>query len=319
MRPMDVLSPAKFVYRLMATLVVFFCALPVSRAEAVEAFFESGGVVSMEAENFHESVANNSGMVWSSSADGSVSGGYYVTTPDTDLSYGSGYKDESAEMKFRIYFETAGTYYIWTRGYGVDGHGDSAHYGLDNADVASGKNAADFWHGQWVWRKVDLPIRNVRSIYIPNEGLYELNVWMREDGFRIDKIVLTTSASTTFADSSFGPAESVQDDVPTPDAVQITSFSVQDKSYLKAGQPITMTIEATNSGTEPREYRVLKGGVALSGCDWSTDNTCDWTPAVGDHGRHTLRAEARNSDTPTSAEDNESADIFVIQTPVTHN
>ncbi len=39
-------------------------------------------------------------------------------------------------------------------------------------------------------------------------GLYTASVWMREDGLRIDRLLLTTN--TTFISTGFGPAESAR-------------------------------------------------------------------------------------------------------------
>ncbi len=49
----------------------------------------------------------------------------------------------------------------------------------------------------------------VATIVVSTPGIHTINVWMREDGFRLDKIVLTTNANATY--SGAGPAESPKD------------------------------------------------------------------------------------------------------------
>jgi hypothetical protein len=46
----------------------------------------------------------------------------------------------------------------------------------------------------------------VAAINVATAGLHTVNVWMREDGFVLDKIVLSTSSN--YAPSGNGPAES---------------------------------------------------------------------------------------------------------------
>ena len=51
------------------------------------------------------------------------------------------------------------------------------------------------------------------TLTIQTPGVYQVNVWMREDGFRLDKILLTTDA--TYVPSGGGPGHSPRSG-PTP-------------------------------------------------------------------------------------------------------
>jgi hypothetical protein len=59
----------------------------------------------------------------------------------------------------------------------------------------------------WTWSKstMDGP---VATFNVSSTGLHTVNVWMREDGFEIDKIVLTVNSSYT--PTGTGPAESAR-------------------------------------------------------------------------------------------------------------
>jgi hypothetical protein len=45
----------------------------------------------------------------------------------------------------------------------------------------------------------------VATFNVATSGVHTVNVWMREDGFKIDKLVITTNAS--YVPSGAGPAE----------------------------------------------------------------------------------------------------------------
>ena len=46
-------------------------------------------------------------------------------------------------------------------------------------------------------------------LFIGSAGEHEINIWMREDGSRVDKIVLTTDSGFTPTDE--GPSESARE------------------------------------------------------------------------------------------------------------
>ena len=96
---------------------------------------------------------------------------------------------------------------VWLRGLGdSDGAGknDSAHVGLDGNEIVSSSGMTGF-NSNWSWS--NSLMNNSRSVIdIPAPGIYTLNLWMREDGLIIDKIVITNDAG--FTPDSFGPPES---------------------------------------------------------------------------------------------------------------
>ena len=118
-----------------------------------------------------------------------------------------------ARLDFKIVFAAAGTHYIWLRGADprADGAGDSVHAGLDGATFASatridGAPTFDVATG-WNW------VGNIQgdtraSITVDAAGSHTVNLWMREDGFNVDKILLTTDVA--FTPTGTGPAESQQ-------------------------------------------------------------------------------------------------------------
>jgi hypothetical protein len=92
------------------------------------------------------------------------------------------------------------------------------HVGLDGQAVASADRMSfpSASYGSWAWFQstMDGP---VATLQVTSAGLHTINVWMREDGFRLDRLVLTTDAR--FTPTGDGPPESVtQPQTTTPTA-----------------------------------------------------------------------------------------------------
>jgi hypothetical protein len=75
------------------------------------------------------------------------------------------------------------------------------HVGLDGKAVATADKIADFTPA-WSWVK-DTKDGEDATLKIDAAGKRTLNVWMREDGFVIDRILLTTDK--TFTPTGNGP------------------------------------------------------------------------------------------------------------------
>jgi beta-glucosidase len=172
-------------------------------------FLESGGQVVMEAEHFTANVAQGSDS-WQPSTTGSPSGGQALAAlPDNDTNNNTGYVTASPRLDFAVNFAQTGTYRVWVRGRDsgtTTGSGDSVHAGLDGAAIASADRIASFT-SSFGWSKST--IDNVEAtVNVTTPGTHTVNIWMREDGFVIDKLLLTTSS--TFTPTGTGPAESGQ-------------------------------------------------------------------------------------------------------------
>ena len=109
--------------------------------------------------------------------------------------------EKSPRIDFEVEFPKAGTYIVWIRGLGADQEDNSCHVGLDGKAVASSDKIAEF-DTDWTWTK-DTKDGEDATLKIDAPGKRTLNVWMREDGFILDRIILTTDK--TFAPSGKGP------------------------------------------------------------------------------------------------------------------
>ena len=105
--------------------------------------------------------------------------------------------DSGAEMVYHIQIDTPGTYYVWVRGYSMGGESNGVHVGLDDALAGRGPGASNMSgfrpHNRWVWenrRKAEYAPQAKLQL---SRGLHTLHLWQRDDGFRIDRILLTMS------------------------------------------------------------------------------------------------------------------------------
>jgi len=185
------------------------------RSKLTGDFQESGGQVVMEAEHFTGNVAQG-GHSWASENDANASGGQAMrSTPDNGTAVDTGFVTGSPRLDFRVLFVTAGTYQVWVRGRAggsAVGTSDSVHAGSDGAAVATADRINGFT-ASFGWTRGTLDgVNATLSVTTTPPGtptVHTINLWMREDGFVVDKVLLTTNAS--FVPSGTGPAESTRE------------------------------------------------------------------------------------------------------------
>ena len=161
------------------------------------------GIVSIEVEDF-DSTVSASGKQWVLASQSSASGNAsMVTTPNTGLLKGG--NQGSPVMNYQVYFDEPGTYTVWLRGWGdtvgSEGKNDSVHVGL-NGTLGSAAAIQNFPAG-WHWSS-DKRSGGKATLNIPSSGVHTINIWMREDGLILDKLILASNAAYT--PSGFGAA-----------------------------------------------------------------------------------------------------------------
>ncbi|NJK82170.1 MAG: hypothetical protein HC914_20880 [Chloroflexaceae bacterium] len=123
-------------------------------------------------------------------------------------------------LLYDIAFQTAGTYHVFLRGLAPDGttDADSVHVGLNGVPVTTnqGVGLTDFTD-QFTWQS-NSNFGQPTTLTIPTPGTYTLWVWMREDGFVLDRLRLSlTPGAVANGDVSIGPAASTRELVPSQD------------------------------------------------------------------------------------------------------
>ncbi|MHC4396575.1 MAG: hypothetical protein ACYS1A_13060 [Planctomycetota bacterium] len=170
------------------------------------------GIVSMEAENYDNNTSQGAhDWTFITSPSGYTGSGAMEATPNSGTNQNTGYATNSPRLDFLVDFVNTGTHYIWVRGYGASGSDDSCHAGLDGLEIATCDRISTFTTS-YGWSKATMDGTDA-TFDVPSTGVHTVNIWMREDGFIADKIVLTTNSGYT--PTGDGPAES-QRGLPQP-------------------------------------------------------------------------------------------------------
>ena len=126
-----------------------------------------------------------------------------ITTPDYGALSETGV--DAPMMSYFVRFDRPGTHYVWVRGWGGDlegeGRGDSLHVGLNGALAPEGGQLEGFPTSAWHWSGTRGGA--AATLDVPSAGVHALNVWMREDGLAVDKIVVTSDPA--FVPEGAGP------------------------------------------------------------------------------------------------------------------
>lgn len=221
-------------------------------------FQEDGtGMTVIETEHYFAATTAPDGHLWVplKSRAGYSGAGYMSVLPDSaiNLGNGAGFITNGARLDFRIAFVATGIHYIWLRGGDptAGGAGDSVHAGIDGTNTATAtqiSGAPTFNTTGWNW------VGNINgdtraSITVDTAGTHTVSLWMREDGFLVDKIILATDVA--FTPTGTGPAESQQVGGTTP------TISVV---HNPAGVPvITYTGTLLSSSTVNGTYAPVAG------------------------------------------------------------
>ncbi len=203
-------------------LFLLTCALVALPASAQQSYTEVDGLLSVEAESFAARFPSN----WAAYSQihtwefvpelagalnsGSSGRGWMESLPDERGENGIGPDvpngTEGARLDYNIWINQPGIYYIWVRGKSKGSESNGVHVGVDG--ILSGGQAISgfFPQNQWTWESLR---RNFSKAFIEvtTPGAHTLNVWNRDDGFKLDKIVLARDIG--FTPSGTGPDESL--------------------------------------------------------------------------------------------------------------
>jgi YD repeat-containing protein len=157
-----------------------------------DAFQEADGLLVLEAENAYAAIPRG-GQSWitATALNGYTGTTYLQALPDIGALYDSGYTAASPELQFQAHFVNPGTYIVWVRGAATGAAGDSIHIGLDGAVNADSEALTGFRFNEWGWSAGTMSGLTA-TIEIPEPGVYTINVWAREDGVRLDRILLSS-------------------------------------------------------------------------------------------------------------------------------
>lgn len=104
-----------------------------------------------------------------------------------------------AVLSYPVYFTTAGTYYVWARAYSTNSEDNGIHVGINGSWPESSKRLQLCKNKhQWTWSSAQRTkenhcgVPNTTTLEVPFAGVHNIMISMREDGFELDKLLLTT-------------------------------------------------------------------------------------------------------------------------------
>ncbi|MCB1120374.1 MAG: hypothetical protein KJT03_02395 [Verrucomicrobiae bacterium] len=197
-------------------------------AADIRNYVESDGIIAVEAEHF-VAQSNDGIRRWfittedslpldlpdpdGNHADTATGGAYIEILPDTRTNHDEPlvrYLDEKNEANFSpvpgqmgilsypVYFNNAGLYIFWARAYSTGSEDNGIHVGINGSwpESSSRVQLCEGKH-QWTWSSAQRRSNNhcgepqTVILSIPQPGLHTIQLSMREDGFELDKFILT--------------------------------------------------------------------------------------------------------------------------------
>jgi len=181
------------------------------------AYADTGQTITIEAENYASNSPSRDHS-WIQRRNSNAGGGNYMQAlPDKGSIVNADIETTSAHLSYLVDFQMPGKYYLWVRGKAEDASSDSLHYGLDRLAASSGSTHLELPSGVFDWNTLSGPVRP--ALHISRIGIHNVDLWMREDGAMIDKLVLTSDSGFNLADvPGTGSVESPRTEIEEPKA-----------------------------------------------------------------------------------------------------
>jgi len=152
------------------------------------------GNISLEAENsMHIHPGDGPDWQFSNGSNGYSGLGYMATNSD---GYDSGNQTSGSQLSWDVEFASAGEYWIWVRMQQNGEDANSIHVGLDGeihplAEHGISTNASGWnWVGLYANHSTNHPI----SLNVTSPGRHTIDLWVRESGVDVDRIILTNDS-----------------------------------------------------------------------------------------------------------------------------
>ena len=289
-------------------LLLSFFSTP---AHAETIYEEVSGLVAVEAEHFASKTTNGTPRAWyltsttnspnitpdsdSNHASTASGGAYMEGLPDTRATHDDplqpgvnyfGTAGTGPTLNYRVKFNTPGKYYIRVRAFSSGPEDNGLHVGLNGQWPTTG-NRIQWCDGKhmWTWsgaQRTDQEhcgVANGIYLNIPSAGIHTVSFSMREDGFEIDKWVMTNNSS--YFPTGQGPAERIYGDGGTDVGStenQAPSITSNSKTSAIAGMLYQYDVEANDPDTNDKltySLTAAPAGMTIN----STSGLISWNPS----------------------------------------
>ncbi|EWH08803.1 hypothetical protein DS2_15484 [Catenovulum agarivorans DS-2] len=263
--------------QLLKTLVVAHFAFYSWASHAAPSYVEQNGTVVIEAENFAAQHLDNKRRwhIFSQTQfqhkyqdsdlphfENASRGAYIELLPDTRANHhetlvrGENFAEFGgavAVLSYPVLFETPGRYYIWARAFSTGSEDNGVHFGLNNQwPESSARLQLCDGKDQWTWssaRRVPenhCGTPNTVTIDVPTAGVHNFMLSMREDGFELDKIILTQDKH--FQPNGHSMAETIASQQQFPEKTQLKGI-LQYKRILDSSENFKYVVDKREVGT----------------------------------------------------------------------
>ncbi len=176
------------------------------RPEDVDGYVEANGYVAIEAEHFHANV-NRGGAEWKVLTQLGRSGDSVKVFPDVSPSVTKDYSTAAAQLDYKIYFFTTGTFPVTVYRIPTLNTNGSCRLalGLDAAAAQTLRGADSTDDAGWSKNVVEHIEKLSGTIQVTTPGYHTLHVWKVDPSIAIDRIVIDTGK---LKPSYLGPPES---------------------------------------------------------------------------------------------------------------
>lgn len=202
---------------------------------------------------------------------GSSGIGYIELLPDTRTNHneklivGENFSDKpgtSSILSYPVYFNTPGKYYVWARAYSTGTEDNGIHIGL-NGDWPNTSSSLQFCKGkhQWTWSSAQrvksnhCGTSNTIFFNIKKAGTHTIQLSMREDGFELDKLILTQDPH--FIPKGISSSASIKPPTPLTHKKHLHGIKEYDQLLLA-------THDFTNKHTSPVPFYLHEKQAALA-------------------------------------------------------
>ncbi len=271
-------------------------------------FEEKNGIVAVEAEDFVGQVKINEREWFTIGAGattptpdpdgshaGAASGGKYIELlPDTRVTHSdplingvnfSNAPGVAGVINYKVKFNSPGKYFVWVRAYSTGSEDNGVHVGIDGTWPESGKKMQ--WcsgKNAWTWESKQRTNANhcgvAQQIFldVPSAGIHTISFSMREDGFEMDKFILS-KAYTKPSGNGAAPVTAICDG----DVEATVTLSPIHDSYLQGSTNFNNTILRIESGNRVGYLQYDLSGISGTITKAELKMTCN-----GDAGNGTI-------------------------------